>query len=185
MQILSQLDFYEIKCGCYVGGDYSWVYDSLPAPVLGGAAHDTLFDLHPNSWYTCNIKTYDKRNLSSEWALDVFDSVLVGARDFDPKTEPADTLIPKLTTPANFTLIGNYPNPFNLSTTIKMELPYALKWKLSIYDITGRIIKVLNGVDEAGIIAVQWNARDMPSGIYLCKAEAAGFTATQKMLLLK
>ena len=42
-----------------------------------------------------------------------------------------------------FSLYNAYPNPFNPSTTIGYELPYAMSISLNIYDISGRLVKIL------------------------------------------
>ncbi|MFH1525419.1 MAG: T9SS type A sorting domain-containing protein, partial [Bacteroidota bacterium] len=46
--------------------------------------------------------------------------------------------------PKTYELLGNYPNPFNPSTTIRYALPYSSNVELTIYDITGKVVKVFN-----------------------------------------
>ncbi|MBU0558262.1 MAG: T9SS type A sorting domain-containing protein, partial [Bacteroidetes bacterium] len=46
--------------------------------------------------------------------------------------------------PKTYELLGNYPNPFNPSTTISYALPYSSNVELTIYDITGKVVKVFN-----------------------------------------
>ncbi|HLB00685.1 MAG TPA: YCF48-related protein [Bacteroidota bacterium] len=76
--------------------------------------------------------------------------------------------------PASYALFQNYPNPFNPTTLIPYSLPVPSRVKLSIYDLIGRLVLVL--VDEAqnaGTRSVSWNARNVASGMYYCRMEAA------------
>ena len=87
--------------------------------------------------------------------------------------------------PASFELSQNYPNPFNPSTRIDMKLAEAARWRIDIYDLSGRRVETFSGYSSAGIVSVEWNARDLPSGVYFYKARAGSFKSSKKMLLLK
>jgi len=88
--------------------------------------------------------------------------------------------------PTSFRLLQNYPNPFNEKTTIAYEIPNRTHVSLAIYDLLGRTVAMLvNGVEEPGYKSVQFNAADNASGVYVCRLQAAGFTATRKLLLIK
>jgi hypothetical protein len=98
--------------------------------------------------------------------------------------------------PSDFYLHPNYPNPFNPTTTIRFELPEEGFVKLKIYDIAGRLVKMLLcGEQTAGEHAAVWDGADdagkiVAAGVYLCRLE---FTAadgerqvlTRKMSLVK
>lgn len=93
--------------------------------------------------------------------------------------------------PAAFTLESNYPNPFNPSTTIRYALPEAARVRLSIYDLSGRLVRTLVSAEEnPGYKQVVWNGRNqagdaLSSGVYLYRLEAGEFVQTRKMLFLK
>jgi len=91
------------------------------------------------------------------------------------------------TSPTGFSLDGNYPNPFNPKTTINYQLDQAGMVNLVIYDLLGRKVETL--VDEMktpGSYAVTWNAKDLASGIYICRVELGGSKVlTQKMMFVK
>jgi phosphatidylserine/phosphatidylglycerophosphate/cardiolipin synthase-like enzyme len=86
----------------------------------------------------------------------------------------------------NYKLYQNYPNPFNPVTTIRFEIPKAQHISLKIYDVLGRELKTLfNGNAPAGIMAVDFKADGLASGIYIYKIIADGFTASKKLMLMK
>jgi hypothetical protein len=88
--------------------------------------------------------------------------------------------------PLQYSLEHNYPNPFNPSTTITCTLPVAGHLKLSVFDILGEEVAVLlNDMREAGTITVTWDAAGFPSGMYICRMNAPGYTSTRKMVLLR
>lgn len=88
--------------------------------------------------------------------------------------------------PTSFRLLQNYPNPFNEKTTIAYEIPNRTHVSLAIYDLLGRTVAMLvNSIEEPGYKSVQFNAADNASGVYVCRLQAAGFTATRKLLLIK
>ena len=85
-----------------------------------------------------------------------------------------------------FSLKQNHPNPFNPTTTISYSISEDSRVKLVVYNTLGQIVAVL--VDEyqsTGYYAVEWNAANRPAGLYICRFEANGFTASKKMFLLK
>jgi len=93
--------------------------------------------------------------------------------------------------PKTIELYGNYPNPFNPATTIYFQLPLESRVVLNIYDILGRKIDTLiDGTLQPGYHDVQFNPKEIGSGIYLYRLTAdAGeigmYSATRKMILVK
>ena len=93
--------------------------------------------------------------------------------------------------PAQVTLLGNYPNPFNPATTIAFELPGETAVNLHVYDIRGQLVRDLStALLPAGRHEVPWDGRDRrgspaPSGVYLYKLEAAGQMLAGRMTLSK
>ena len=88
--------------------------------------------------------------------------------------------------PQRFELSQNYPNPFNPITQIRYAIPTACQVRLEIYNLLGQKVTVL--VDEyqpPGQKTVNWEAKDLSSGIYFYKLSAGDFTATRKMVLTK
>ena len=88
--------------------------------------------------------------------------------------------------PTEYSLLQNYPNPFNPTTTIQYSIPNDEFVKLTIYDITGRVVKELvNGYKTAGKYNIEFNANSYSSGTYYYKLEAGEYKNIQKMMLIK
>jgi hypothetical protein len=92
----------------------------------------------------------------------------------------------------SFRLETNYPNPFNSATTITYELDRQSKVFLRIYDVSGRLVRVLLGdeVVPAGRHEVVWNGRDrsgraVTAGVYFYRLETGSFSETRRMTLIK
>jgi hypothetical protein len=85
-----------------------------------------------------------------------------------------------------YSLEQNYPNPFNPNTAISYSLTSASNIKLIVYNSLGQTVKVLeNGYKNAGNYTVNFNAGDVPSGIYFYRLEAGQFSQVKKMMLVK
>ena len=93
--------------------------------------------------------------------------------------------------PTEVTLLSNYPNPFNPSTEIQYGLPQAMKVTITIYDISGRIVKTLiSKTQAAGFHQVSWDGTDdhgvkVGSGVYLCHLLAGGRSQMSKLIIAK
>lgn len=93
---------------------------------------------------------------------------------------------PSVTLPEKISLLQNYPNPFNAATVIKYNLPQSGPVKLSIYNLLGQCIETLyDGVQQAGMHSIVWDASACASGIYFYKLTAGGKVFTKRMTLLK
>ena len=93
--------------------------------------------------------------------------------------------------PDGFALEGNYPNPFNPTTTISYQLPRAAAVELAVFDLLGQRVKTLVDTKQgAGFYQVVWNGRDsaghpVGSGVYLYRMRAPAFEATGKLVLAR
>ena len=85
-----------------------------------------------------------------------------------------------------FRLDGNYPNPFNPSTTIHFHLPTECRVRLDVFNVRGRrVANLIDRVEGAGEKHVPWNAEGLPSGVYLLRVQAGREVRTSKMILLR
>lgn len=85
-----------------------------------------------------------------------------------------------------FELLQNYPNPFNPSTSISFNLPKASNVELVVYNQLGQAVStVVNTRLNAGAHSYEWNAGDLPSGVYFYRLNAEEFSAAKKMVLIR
>ncbi|MBS1517551.1 MAG: T9SS type A sorting domain-containing protein [Bacteroidetes bacterium] len=85
-----------------------------------------------------------------------------------------------------FRLEQNYPNPFNPSTMINFTLPKSQEIRLEVFDITGRSVAVLiSGKVVGGKNSVNFNSRNLPSGIYFYTLTGNNFRDSKRMVLIK
>jgi len=89
-------------------------------------------------------------------------------------------------TPTSFSLAQNFPNPFNPSTMISFDLPLNSFVSLKVYDMIGREVEtILSEGMSAGSYSRQWNAMNVPSGVYFYRLQAGSFIETKKLVLLR
>jgi hypothetical protein len=94
--------------------------------------------------------------------------------------------IPDSGTPTSFALLGNYPNPFNPTTTISYALPKAGFASLQIFNVTGQHLATLaHGWHQPGTYNVVFNGSGLASGIYFYRLTTGEFEASGKMILLR
>ncbi|HSR18956.1 MAG TPA: T9SS type A sorting domain-containing protein, partial [Ignavibacteriaceae bacterium] len=88
--------------------------------------------------------------------------------------------------PTEFMIIQNYPNPFNPSTTISYSILTSEFVTLKVFDVLGsEVATLVNEEKPAGSYNVNFNAINLPSGVYLYKFQAGSFIQTRKMILMK
>jgi len=91
----------------------------------------------------------------------------------------------------NSNLSYNYPNPFNSETVIYYTISKPTKISLTIYNITGQLIKTFRDIESrSGSVMVTWNGKDnlnreVPSGIYLYRLQSDLFSDVTKMILIR
>jgi len=153
------------------GGLYKFYNDSIltnyrpeNSPMPSYTVNDLSLDSSGNLWIATN------------GGLAVFNETgIVGVND------PAI-----INVPISAKLFQNYPNPFNPSTKIKYELVKNSNVKLSIIDLTGRVIQILvNENQKIGEYEISFEGRQLPSGAYLYKLETDDFNESRVMVLIK
>jgi len=88
--------------------------------------------------------------------------------------------------PIEYSLEQNYPNPFNPATTISYSIPVPGLVQVKVFNIIGKEITTLvNEQKQPGEYNVEFNADELPSGVYLYRLQAGDFVKTEKMILLK
>jgi hypothetical protein len=100
--------------------------------------------------------------------------------------------------PPEFGVAGNYPNPFNGSTTLAFDLPSAARVTADLFDLLGRrVAALISSVPySAGRHTIDISAHDLATGVYLCRIQAVcdvtetGFSSvrfigSRKMMVVK
>ncbi|MGH7491811.1 MAG: T9SS type A sorting domain-containing protein [bacterium] len=88
--------------------------------------------------------------------------------------------------PITYSLLDNYPNPFNPETKISYEMAQDGFATVRVYDFLGReIMTLVDRYQTAGKYVVTFNAAELPSGMYVYQLTVNDFISTKKMLLLK
>lgn len=88
--------------------------------------------------------------------------------------------------PMQYMLYQNFPNPFNLTTTIQFLVPLRSKIEIVVYDVSGRYVETLvNKEYDLGKHSIQWIGDNHHSGIYFITIIAGDVTETIKVVLVK
>lgn len=82
--------------------------------------------------------------------------------------------------------LGNYPNPFSASTTIRLELPEGGDVRIVVYEMTGREVRQLHdGYLSMGLHEFRFDADSLPSGTYLYRVSTPLGQETGTMTLVQ
>ncbi|MEO0077226.1 MAG: T9SS type A sorting domain-containing protein [candidate division WOR-3 bacterium] len=88
-------------------------------------------------------------------------------------------------------LYQSYPNPFKSQTKIRYTLPAESKVTLSIYDVSGRLVKTLiNKHQTTGTYSINWDGKDnddrtLAQGVYFYRLTTANFSTTKRLVFIK
>ena len=88
--------------------------------------------------------------------------------------------------PVSFSLSNAYPNPFNPTTTLTLDITDNSFASVKVFNLKGEVVGVLmNDMVDAGSYTMTWDASNLSSGVYMIRAEASGQVSTQKVMLVK
>jgi hypothetical protein len=106
--------------------------------------------------------------------------------DYDGRFSYSDEVSAEIKAPVEFQLSQNYPNPFNPSTTISYGLANAGNVRLALYNTLGQeVVTLVNEFKESGNYQINFDAKNLSSGVYLYKLEAPNFIQIKKMIINK
>jgi Secretion system C-terminal sorting domain len=141
-------------------GNYQWnamYWNSFPFNKFGPSADGMNVFEHPELW-----QTKGGFSETADWA-------------------PAD-----VTMPDEYALSAAYPNPFNPSTSFSVNLPEATELDVSVFNVVGQQVATLtSGSYTAGSHTLTFNASNLAGGVYFVHASAQGWSAVQKVVLMK
>ena len=148
-----------------------------------------IFSLTPiKQTYTYSFIMSDPSDNQSRFGFDIggsaidvfFDNIRVSSG-----TTPVN-ISEILTAPKSIQLFQNYPNPFNSSCAIKFSIPKLSQATIKIFNTLGEELETLvNEEKPVGTYELNWNAVNLPSGVYFYRLQAGDFVQTRKMILLK
>lgn len=158
----------------WVTGDCGWILKTTD----GGTSWNKL-----NTGAQRDLRAIHFIDSETGWAVG-FNQVLKttngGITGFIPEDEK------KKHTPENFSLSQNYPNPFNPRTKISWQSPVNSRQVLKVFDVLGNEVAMLvNEEKEAGYHSIDFNASELPSGVYFYQLKSGNFIETKKMMLLR
>jgi hypothetical protein len=93
--------------------------------------------------------------------------------------------------PANAELLQNYPNPFIQGTYLEFKLTKPEKYRISIHDVNGRIIRVFEDNDQSSSVhTIYWDGMDnsgkpVATGVYFYQLESDGFSEMKRMIKMQ
>ncbi|MBD3290998.1 T9SS type A sorting domain-containing protein, partial [candidate division KSB1 bacterium] len=137
-------------------------------PVAFGLANDTTVDSLIIRWPS-GIRQVSTNVAVNQYIIVKEDSALIAVDESDRTSAIL---------PAAFSLGQNFPNPFNPDTKIKYQLPINSYVQISVYNVTGKLVKTLvNENQQAGFQSVTWHGKDdkgfdVSSGVYLYQIKA-------------
>jgi hypothetical protein len=106
--------------------------------------------------------------------------------DFNPVSVDDPTLVP-----AQVKLMGNYPNPFNPTTTIQFQMQDPAPAEIVIFNQKGQVVKSFDiPQTQAGVNTLVWDGLDnngsiATSGVYFFRLKSGSYSSTRKMVLMK
>ena len=154
-------------------GSLAWV-TSYTGIVANG--YDEAMDLFIDTSLNVYVTGFSKKTINSNFdAVTIKYSQTVGINKYNNQTL------------RNFTLGQNYPNPFNPMTVIEYQIPKASNIKLTLYGISGEVVKLLvNSFLYPGNYSIVLNMEDMASGIYFYRLVANDkIISVKKLVLIK
>jgi len=136
-----------------------------------------------------NAGSDDDLDLARSISEDINEGIMI-ASDVIPGSVTM-TYFGKSSTPVNLVLEQNYPNPFNPSTSIMFNVDRSGDHYLAVYDVSGRLVKVLSsGQIASGSHTVHWDGTNnlgasVASAVYFYKLKAGDREIVKKMVLLR
>lgn len=198
-EILAGLQLYSIgsdlngngKMDFYVLAYYGNSPYRQSVKIFDISTNQVILERNDNNYYFSYPTLVDVNNDGlKECVISKFDYPLFNGYSIEVYSTPASG-IDESTTPGQFQLYQNFPNPFNPSTTIRFDVPSGSLVQLKIFDVTGELIKTITAdVQNAGEHEIVWDGTSdkgirQPSGVYFYQLITNSTTESRKMILLR
>ena len=180
-----------------------WIYNTYTSDIIDNYVRAIIRDKDRNMWFGTRKGLSKLSSDKSTWKSFTEKDGLISNNIFDIKIDNDNNVwiatdkgvsvfsyVPssvKKIEPADYKFrLTNYPNPFNMETTIIFQLTNAGHVTLTIYDLLGRKMTTLvNEYKPQGTYDIKFDASNLASGVYLYKLHAQDFSATRKFILMK
>jgi len=140
----------------------------------------------PGKAYWIKVNQNGKLILSSSGNIPAANRIKIVPTSEIPPSLPDHDILEVRGIPKEFALEQNYPNPFNPVTVVRYQLPAASTVRLTIINLLGQEVAILfDGMQDAGYKSVEWDASNVPSGMYFYRINAGTFSETKKLMLIK
>jgi hypothetical protein len=140
--------------------------------VVDGATENQVIDIQFVNGLGSSKISYTSISGSNEYQTDSFWAI---------ELEQAAIEVPE-----SFELLSVYPNPFNSQTNIRYNLTETGHVKLSLFDVSGRLVNnLISGVHKTGVNSATLKGNDLSSGVYIVQLNANGIINRQKVMLMK
>lgn len=159
------------------GNAWSTVY---AGPALAWADSSMVFDSTGSVLVRYRVRVQDGQGTFSMWSMEHV------AR---ANASTSTAVMPDV--PVSTSLLANYPNPFNPSTSVVFTAPTGQPVRVDVVDILGCTVRTLyEGRGTAGSQTVLWDGKNgtgvsVAGGVYLCRLLAPGLSLTRAMMFLK
>ena len=128
---------------------------------------------------------------SGDWILEIYDDApgdqgTLQSWCITIHYEGPSGIVNQSSTPKEYSLSQNNPNPFNPITNIKFDIPEEGFVSLKVYDIVGKEVATLvNEVKPAGSYIVKFDGSNLSNSVYYYKMQTGDFFEVRKMVLIK
>ena len=166
-----------ISANGYIGGVQMTLSHGLDFSInLTDNAYVAEYITNGNSTTLIVINPEDEVIFTSNGNFDVEEVLVTNSEEFINVVDAS----------LEFSLSNAYPNPFNPTTTIELNLAEASYASVKVFNLKGEVVGVLmDGMVDANTYTMTWDASNLSSGVYMIRAEAGGQIATQKVMLIK
>jgi hypothetical protein len=181
--------------GAFVSDKCRGIAPAIYTPEINDYAFDLVIYSNLNSDNEIvSFKTYKK---TSQKVFNVNENITFKSNDVVNCILSLNTVTgimknrPEFKITDKFKLYSNYPNPFNPVTTIKFEIVTSSKVKLSIYNVTGVLVKtIVSDYLPASVYTYKWDGTDnsgvkVASGIYIYSLRVGNMVTAKRMILMK
>ncbi len=158
------------------------------APLSGWYKSGSVVSLHEQCTPGWRFLRWTGAGLNSYSGNDsihtiIVDSVMTESAVFEPTTGMPGLL---QDVPSTYSLVGNYPNPFNPTTMIRFGIPTRSRVRLVVYTLLGQeVAELINGEVEAGYHDARFDSNNLSSGTYIYRLTTDKYVQTKKLIVLK